>query len=260
MNDTPEDAEVKADPPKPEDRSEAKAIALSTGGAVQAIVPRNLNELAMVASAIIKAGLAPDSYKGGGDDVTKSRIMIGIMKGAEVGLPPITALSTIFLVNNRPSIFGDGAIALVQASGRLEWIKEYFEGTMAVDDEGRIDDKWTAVCEMKRKHQAEVIRKTFSWGDARRAGLIGKGPWKLYPQRMLQMRARAWCIRDGFADCLSGLAIAEEVQDMPAPAKAVDTAILDDEPTLTLEKPSGETVVIDKDGYVSSASNLNQGD
>ena len=52
--------------------------------------------------------------------------------------------------------------------------------------------------------------------DAKRAGLLGKkGPWTEYPQRMLQMRARSWALRDGFADVLKGLSVREEAQDIP---------------------------------------------
>ena len=48
----------------------------------------------------------------------------------------------------------------------------------------------------------------------KKAGLWGKaGPWSQYPKRMLQMRARSFALRDKFADALSGLLMAEEVQD-----------------------------------------------
>ena len=53
--------------------------------------------------------------------------------------------------------------------------------------------------------------------DAKRAGLYGKqGPWQQYPKRMLQMRARAWALRDVFPDVLRGVHVAEEAQDLPA--------------------------------------------
>jgi hypothetical protein len=73
----------------------------------------------------------------------------------------------------------------------------------------------TAVCRIKRKGQPEEAR-TFSQADAKAAGLAGKsGPWAQYPARMRQMRARAFALRDVFADVLKGLAVAEEAQDMP---------------------------------------------
>jgi hypothetical protein len=41
-----------------------------------------------------------------------------------------------------------------------------------------------------------------------------KKPWIMYPDRMLFNRARAFALRDGFADALMGLGIYEEVRDM----------------------------------------------
>lgn len=238
----------------------SRMTAFRAGAPVSAIVPRTLGELAMVANAIISAGMAPDSYviepekikadeihpeiaaKGSvavaserwriAEDKTKARIMIGIMKGAEVGLPPITALSTIAIINNRPCIFGDGAMALIQSSGQVERYVEYFEseenpGSPLIDEMGNIDHSpqigdfprdFTAVCKIWRKGQDEPYVGRFSVRDAQRAGLWGdpkRKPWLQHPKRMLRMRARSFPMRDGFADCLFGLAIREEIEDLP---------------------------------------------
>jgi hypothetical protein len=49
---------------------------------------------------------------------------------------------------------------------------------------------------------------------AKKAGVWKKaGPWNDYPDRMLNIRARAWCLRDLFADVLHGLSVGEEVED-----------------------------------------------
>src|SRR3546814_9342787 len=76
------------------------------------------------------------------------------------------------------------------------------------------DDGNTATCRLVRKGRETPIIRTFSMDDEKKAGLAGKqGPWSQYPQRMRQMRARAWAMRDGFADVLTGIGIAEEVRD-----------------------------------------------
>ncbi|PYE89641.1 hypothetical protein C7477_103149 [Phyllobacterium leguminum] len=132
--------------------------------------------------------------------------MVAIMQGMEVGLTPMAALQSIAVVNGRPTIWGDGAIGLVRGSGKLEWIKERIEG----DGENMV-----AVCEVKRRAEPAQEPARFSVNDAKKAGLWGKqGPWQQYPKRMLAMRARAFALRDGFADVLRGLGIAEEVQDI----------------------------------------------
>jgi hypothetical protein len=51
-------------------------------------------------------------------------------------------------------------------------------------------------------------------GQAQRAKLAGKDTYKEYPQRMLQMRARSFALRDTFTDALKGMCLAEEAQDI----------------------------------------------
>jgi hypothetical protein len=214
-------------------------LPIIAGGNVTAIVPKSIDEAFRVAEAVCVSGMVPDSYKGATNKETASRVMIGIMKGMEVGLPPITALSNIYIVNNRPSIWGDAALALVQHHAEYAGCLEKIDGKPETDG-------FTATCEIKRKTlSSELITttRTFSWADAKRAALVNKGPWRQYPQRMLQMRARAWCIRDSFADALSGLQIREEIEDMPTKPEQVDTAFLD----------AGETAAIPQ---VSTAAEM----
>jgi hypothetical protein len=42
---------------------------------------------------------------------------------------------------------------------------------------------------------------------------------------MLQMRARAWAIRDAFPDALRGIGVAEEVRDIPQREEAPKLAL-----------------------------------
>jgi hypothetical protein len=180
---------------------------LQSGGHVRAIVPQDFEGAWRIASAVCKAGMAPYGLE------TPEKAMVAIMHGLEVGLTPMAALQSIAVVNGRPTIFGDGAIGLVRGSGKMEWIKERIEGT---------GDNMVAICEVKRKGEPDVIKATFSVADAKLAKLwMKKGnkgqdtPWVTHPKRMLTMRARAFALRDGFADVLRGLGITEEVQDIP---------------------------------------------
>lgn len=213
-----------------------KVPTLTAGGKVAAIVPKDQDEAWRLSAAICRAGMVPKSYEGRTPQETQSKVMIGIMKGLEVGFAPQAALGNIMIVNNRPSIWGDGALALVQNSDKYEWHKEWHEGTPLQGD-------WTAYCEFKRKDNPEPIKRSFSYQDAIDAKLNRKpGPWMSYPKRMLQMRARAFAIRDGFADILCGLSIAEEQHDVPQPAASADTSSLDDD---FIDDTTGEGAVID---------------
>ena len=127
-------------------------------------------------------------------------IMIAVQHGLEVGLSPMSALQNIAVVNGKPCIYGDAALALCCSHPAFLDIEETVEGN-------------TATCIVKRRDRSPVVRK-FSEADAKKAGLWGKqGPWSSYPARMLQMRARSWALRDAFPDALKGLGVAEEVRD-----------------------------------------------
>lgn len=194
---------------------------LVAGGKVAPIIPNTMDEAYRLAKAVCMAGMAPRGMD------TPEKAMIAIMRGMEVGLSPFQALDKIAVVNGRPTIWGDGAMALVRGSGVCEWVKEAIDGT---------GDNRVAVCEAKRRGDPTTTRRTFSVADAKKAGLWNKqGPWQQFPERMLQMRARAFCLRDLFADVLGGLYLKEEIEDtQPEPRR-----IAPPPPAIQESAPSG---------------------
>jgi hypothetical protein len=140
--------------------------------------------------------------------------MLAIQHGSEVGLSPMQSLQSIAVINGRPTIWGDAALALVQSSPVCEYVREYTEG------EG---DALVAVCEAKRRGYPAPTVVRFSVADAKKAGLWGKaGPWQQYPARMMTLRARGFALRNAFADALRGLITAEEAQDYPQQTPAAE--------------------------------------
>lgn len=180
----------------------SKAIAKApviAGNAIRAFVPQTLEEAWRLSTAIAQSGMAPKSY---GTDANK--IMVGIMAGAEVGMTPFVALQSFANINGNPSLWGDGMLGLVEASGLLEDMEE-------------TDDGKEATCRVVRKGRPTPVVNTFSMEDAKVAGLLGKqGPWQTAPKRMRKLRARAFSLRDAFADVLKGIKSAEEVRDYAA--------------------------------------------
>lgn len=178
----------------------AQVPALAAGGSVSAIIPQSLEDAFRLSKAIAMSGLAPKGMD------KPEQITVAIIAGAELGLAPFQALQSFAVVNGRPTLWGDGLMAVARAQGikAREWI----------DGEG---DGLVAHCEVTRPDTGEVIARSFSVADARKASLWGKqGPWQSYPKRMLQMRARAWALRDGCADMLRGFQVREEVEDYSA--------------------------------------------
>jgi len=140
---------------------------------------------------------------------------VAILFGQSLGLSWGHSLLNIAVINGRPTVWGDAMLALCKQSSVWEDCDEDFD-----------ENTMTAICMVKRKGQKEQIR-TFSQKDAQQAGLWGKvgysgkpTPWVLYPKRMLQMRARAFALRDVFPDVLQGLGCTEEVMDYPDSAKS----------------------------------------
>ena len=160
------------------------------------LVPQSLSEAMEFAKLIASSGLCPKQFQGKPADV-----LLAVQLGAEVGVTPIQALQNIAVVNGRPCMWGDLVVALVQASGHLEYLRESWDGK-------------TATATIKRRGMPERTER-FGLEDAARAGLAGKDTYKQWPQRMCGWRAKTFAIRAEFSDVLKGLTLREEADDLP---------------------------------------------
>ncbi|MFC4518582.1 recombinase RecT [Cupriavidus pinatubonensis] len=161
--------------------------------------PRSLEEALKFADVLADSSIVPKDFMG-----KPGNVLVAIQWGMELGLKPLQAMQNIAVINGRPALWGDAVIALVRASALCEYVHESLS-----------EDGSTAFCQVKRRGEEEQVR-SFSMADAKQAGLAGKqGPWSQYPKRMLQMRARAFALRDVFPDVLKGMPIAEEIGDYP---------------------------------------------
>ena len=177
------------------------------------LTPQTIDEALRMADIMAKASIIPKDYQG-----NSGNILVAIQWGAELGLPPLQAMQSIAVINGRPSLWGDAVIGLVRGSGLLESIHEEVTDTQAI-------------CTVKRRGEDPAERQ-FTMEDAKRAGLLGKpGPWSQYPKRMLQMRARAWALRDVFPDVLRGVSVAEEAQDIPPERNMGPAEVIPSQPT-----------------------------
>jgi len=70
-----------------------------------------------------KSAMVPKAYQGKPED-----IMVAVQWGYEIGLAPMQALQNISVINGKPSVYGDAAMALVQASPVCEGVDESIEG------------------------------------------------------------------------------------------------------------------------------------
>jgi hypothetical protein len=171
--------------------------------------PSNIGEAMQLADILAKSDWVPKEHRG-----KPGNVLVCMQFAEELGMPILAALQNVAVINGKPSIWGDMALALVRKHPDCEGVVETFDAQTK-----------TARCEVRRRGQPEPIVAEFSIEDAKRAGLAGKaGPWKQYPQRMLQMRARGFALRDSFPDALKGVITAEEAMDYPEPRKVTATA------------------------------------
>lgn len=167
--------------------------------AMHAMAPRTFGEAMEFSRIISNSSLVPAAYRGKPAD-----ILVAVQLGHSVGLAPIQSLQYIAVINGRPSLFGDAALALCRRSPLCVDIRETF-----------CEESQVATCEAHRRGSRPVVH-TFGASEAKQAGLFGKqGPWSQYPKRMMQMRARGFALRDAFPDVLLGMSIAEEAMDIP---------------------------------------------
>jgi len=178
--------------------------------------PRTMAEAMQFAEAAAASDFVPKDFRG-----KPGNVLLALQMGSELGLAPMQAIQNIAVINGRPAVWGDAALAIVRAHPAcVDVVETYAPQTAA------------ATCTVQRRGCAEVVR-SFSQADAQRAGLWGKGgPWAQYPQRMLQLRARGFALRDSFPDALRGLITAEEAHDYQSEAATMRTV------TAVVEEPA----------------------
>lgn len=196
----------------PEDRERSRKLNIKVGKA--GIELDNLHDVELYAEEVFNSGTAPKSFiefkQGETKDDHRKRcvaaLTVALLMGRELGFTPIQSLRSIAVINGKPGLYGEAALALCFKAPCFD-VSKFTEGF-----EGKDDDygAFTVTC----RNGGIPKKTTFTLRDAKRASLWGKaGPWTGYPQRMLMFRARGFNLRDNFGDVLLGLKTVEEIQD-----------------------------------------------
>ena len=190
----------------------------------------SLQEAVICAELIAKSSFCPRAFQNKPGD-----IVVALQHGQELGLKPMQALQNTAVINGKPTIWGDLALALCKSHPTVEYIKET-----------KVKGVNKYICRVKRIGEPEV-KRSFSEEDAKRAKLWNRaGPWTEYPQRMLPARARGFALRDGCADILCGFITREEAIDYP---KATNGMSLPEELT------AGTTITTEQTATLSALIN-----
>lgn len=153
-----------------------------------------------LATKLASSELIPKSFRGKPQD-----LFICWAMGYQVGLTPEQSQQCIAVINGKPAMWGDDMLALCMSHKDFDDIIE----TPIVKNDSVIG----YTCIVKRKGRADK-ESIFTLDMAKKAGLLAKGGvWNQYPERMLKLRARGFCLRDAFPDALKGIKPREEVED-----------------------------------------------
>ncbi len=193
------------------------------------MAPRNIEEAVRVAKALVGSGMLPERYK------TAESVFAAMQFASELGLKPMTALRQIAVVKGTPCIFGDLPLSLCLAKGLIEWHKSYYVNKDGKEVDEVSPDVFGSVFEAKRRGDIEPIKRTFTFEDAQKAGLLNSPTWKSYPRVMLKYRARSQALKDKFPDALNGIAIAEYDFHIAPVEGDIEAAVIANDPAAQLQ-------------------------
>lgn len=155
-------------------------------------------EMMAIARALSVSRMVPASYAG-----NPEAIFAAIQYGREFGIPPMSALQNIAVINGKPTLGTDLALGLCHR--HKDW--RGYEIVESTDEKCRVH-----VYRAMPNGKTATFAGEFTIDQARAAGLVrSDGPWNKWRKRMLKHRATTFAIRDAFPDSLYGQYTLEEM-------------------------------------------------
>lgn len=157
-------------------------------------VANQISQLKELGSTLVKSGLLPAGIK------SAEAAVVIILKGRELGLPPMQALSHVHVVNGKPTLSAEVMLAMALQRGHRVVVAESTNERATIKGQR---------LESFAKYGPEQSL-TFSMEDARTAGVTGNPTWKKYPAAMLRARAISAFMRMFAPDVLMGASYVPE--------------------------------------------------
>jgi len=163
---------------------------LNTEVSMNALVP--FQELQGMADAVARSGLF-------GMKTVEQATALMLVAQAE-GQHPATITQDYDIIQGRAARKTHSVLARFQAmGGTVEW-----------------HELTDATADATFKHKAGgALRMTWTFEQAKKAGLTGKDNWKNYPRAMLRARCIAEGVRAVYPAAIGGMPVSEEAQDLP---------------------------------------------
>jgi len=158
-----------------------------------------VNDIQTMAVAVVKSGLF-------GMKTVEQATALMLIAQAE-GYHPALAARDYHIIQGRPTLKAETMMArFQQQGGKVEW-------------KTLTDKEVTATFSHPSGGSATI---TWTFEQAKQAGLTGKDNWKNYPRAMLRARVVSEGIRTVFPGVVLGVYTPEEVQDIPNPPQSRD--------------------------------------
>lgn len=173
------------------------------------LVPANIDGRLAYANALSQAKLLPETFRGRPADV-----LVAMDWGESLGLTPMQAMQSIYVVHGRPGLSSQAKQALAGKAGHRIRVQ---------------GDTQAATAKLWRADDPEFpYESTWTIDMARSAGLIKKdSAWQSYPHVMLRRRAVSDVVEQACPELLLGLSTADvdtEWPDQPAPTVTITRA------------------------------------
>lgn len=145
-----------------------------------------------MASSLVPTGFLPESIK------RPEQAVAIMLKGRELGVPPMYALSNIAVVKGKPTVSAEMMLALIYRD----------HGKRAI----RVKESTNDHCTIEYRLPGwDVTAYTFTMQDAAKAGLANSNTWKQYPAAMLRARCISAVARMAFPESIAGMYVPGEL-------------------------------------------------
>jgi len=190
---------------QPYEQHSADLVVHADPGANLVMWASALSSAHKIATALCTTSFVPRHFAGKPDEAAAA-----LMLGDELGLAPVSALRSIFVIGGTPGMYAKTMVALVQSRGHEVWTE--------VETSTKV-----TVCG-RRAGSDKVERSEWTLDRARRAGYTNNKKYETTPEDMLYARAAATVCRRIAADVLAGIPFTVEeleLEDEAKPAKTV---------------------------------------
>jgi len=149
-------------------------------------LPMSYNDMKGIAKDFVKSGLFAQFRN-------PEQALVTIMAGREFGLGPFEAITSMYVVQGKPSFYSHKFADMIKRSGKYNYkVTEHTEKSCTIEfSEKGDDDKWSV-----------TGTSTFTVEDAEKADLLKNPNFKKYPRNMLYARAMTngakWYCPDAF--------------------------------------------------------------